>query len=30
MPCIVFAENVGGGQALARVVAILNAHQQDP
>jgi hypothetical protein len=30
MPYIVFAENADGGQALARVVAILNAHQQDP
>jgi hypothetical protein len=30
MPYIVFADNVADGQALARVVAILDAHQQDP
>ena len=30
VPYIVFAGNVGGDQALAQVVAILNGHQQDP
>ena len=28
MPCIVFAGNVGGDQALAQVGAILNAHRK--
>ena len=30
VPYIVFAGNVGGDQALAQVVAILNGDQQDP
>ena len=28
MPCIVFAGNAGGDQALAQVGAILNAHRK--
>jgi hypothetical protein len=30
MPYVVFAGNVGGDQALAQVVAILNGKQQNP